>query len=152
MRRNTPKRKIADGIICFLVAAIMIILMIMQYQSTSGNARLYTVPVTGTVQQCESYQQKVRNGRHGSKVKTYYAITIGYETDSGQKRTIERREQTRSYQKGEEVALMCNADTGEAVRKSETVQDPMLYIFLSLFSLAMIAGGVLGVKHGLNEL
>ena len=152
MRRNTPKRKIADGIICFLVAAIMIILMIVQYQSTSSNARLYTVPVTGTVQQCESYQKKVRSGRRGSKVKTYYTITIGYETDSGQKRTIERREQTRSYQKGEEVALMCNADTGEAVRKSETVQDPKIYIFLSLFSLAMITGGVLGVKRGLNEL
>ena len=42
---------------------------------------------------------------------------------------------------------MCDPDTGEAVRESETVQDPKFYIFISLFALAAIAGSVLYLKH-----
>ena len=151
MRGTTPRGKIAWGIVCFLAAALMIVLMIILYQETSRDKMLYTVPVTGTVQNCESYQRTNPSVGRGIKYKTYYAITISYETDSAQQRTIKVLNQTRPYQNGEEVELMCNPDTNEAVRKSEIVQDPYIYIFISLFALAMIVGGVLWMKHGLQE-
>ena len=59
---------------------------------------------------------------------------------------------TRSYQEGEEVAIMVNPDTGKAILKSETVHNPEMYIFLSLLALATLAVGVICVKHGLNEM
>ena len=152
MRGTTPRGKIAWGIVSFLAAILMIVLMIILYQETSRDKMLYTVPVTGTVQKCESYQRTQPGGIHRLKAKTYYAITISYETDSAQQRTIKILNQTRPYQNGEAVELMCNPDTNEAVRKSETVQDPYIYIFIILFALAMIVGGVLWVKHGLQEI
>ena len=122
--------------------------MVNYYQATSIKAKQYTVPTTGTVQQCESYQLKEGGSiRHPKRVKTYYALTINYETDSVHQRTIELRDQRKEYQKGDKVALMCDPDSGEAIRKSETVQDPKFYIFMSLFSLATIAGSVLYLKH-----
>ena len=54
MRGTTPRGKIAWGIVCFLAAALMIVLMIILYQEKSRDKMLYTVPVTGTVQHCES--------------------------------------------------------------------------------------------------
>ena len=125
--------------------------MIIHYHETSMNAKLYTVPMTGTVQQCESYK-RTETAFRTIKVKTYYAITISYETDSAQQRKIVKTGLTRSYQKGEEVAIMVNPDTGKAILKSETVQNPEMYIFLSLLALASIAVGVICVKHGLNEM
>ncbi len=115
------------------------------------NAKLYTVPMTGTVQQCESYK-RTETAFRTIKVKTYYAITISYETDSAQQRKIEKTDLTRSYQEGEDVSLMCNPDTGEAVMKGETVQDSNAYIFFGSIALVMIVVGVLCVKHGRKEM
>ena len=128
------------------------LLTIILYHETSRDAKLYTVPVTGTVQQCESYQRTQPASFHRFRKKTYYTITISYETDSAQQRKIVKTGLTRSYQKGEEVAIMVNPDTGKAILKSETVQNPEMYIFLSLLALASIAVGVICVKHGLNEM
>lgn len=128
------------------------LLTIILYHETSRDAKLYTVPVTGTVQQCESYQRTQPASFHRFREKTYYTITISYETDSAQQRKIVKTGLTRSYQKGEEVAIMVNPDTGKAILKSETVQNPEMYIFLSLLALASIAVGVICVKHGLNEM
>ena len=152
MRRTTPRGKIAWGIVSFFGAALMIVLMIILYQETSMAAKLYIVPVTGTVQHCESYQRTRPSGGRRIKYKTYYSITISYETDSAQQHTIEVRNKIKSYRKGEEVALMCNPDTGKAILKSETVQNPFFYIVLISSAIALIAGGVLWVKHGLQEM
>ena len=57
MRGTTPRGKIAWGIVSFLAAILMIVLMIILYQATSRDKMLYTVAVTGTVQKCESYQR-----------------------------------------------------------------------------------------------
>ena len=152
LRIITPQKKIIYGIACFIIAVLLIILMIILYHEISRDAKRYTVPVTGTVQHCESYQRTNPSVGRGIKYKTYYAITISYETDSAQQRTIKVLNQTRPYQNGEEVELMCNPDTNEAVRKSETVQDPKLYIFLCILTLGLIAVGVLCVKHGMNEM
>ena len=152
LTRITPRKKIIYGIACFLIAALLIILMIILYHETSRDAKRYTVPVTGTVQQCESYKRTTPASGRRIKYKTYYAITISYETDSAQQRTIKVLNQTRLYQNGEEVELMYDPDTNEAVRKSETVQDTKLYIFLCILTLTTIAVGVLCVKQGRNEM
>jgi len=125
---------------------------IILYHETSRDTKLYTVPVTGTVQQCESYQRTQPASFHRFREKTYYTITISYETDSAQQRKIVKTGLTRSYQNGEEVAIMVNPDTGKAILKSETVHNPEMYIFLSLLALASIAVGVICVKHALNEM
>ena len=126
--------------------------MIILHHETYRDAKLYTVPVTGTVQQCESYQRTQPASFHGFREKTYYTITISYETDSAQQREIVKTGLTRSYQKGEEVAIMFNPDTGKAILKGETVHNREMYIFLILLALAASVVGVICVKHGLNEM
>ena len=141
-RRNRPVNRMISGIACFLIAVIFIALAVLHFQETKLKAELYTEPITGTVQQCEAYQKTERSaGRHGgTRVKTYYAITIGYEIEKGHPLTIERREQTWPQAVGTEIPLMYNPKTGEAVRKSETVQD--LKVYLVFGAVALIFAGV----------
>lgn len=152
LRRITPKKKIIYGIACFIIAVLLIILMIILYHETSRDAKRYTVPVTGTVQHCKSYKRTTPSSGHRIKFKTYYEITVSYETYSAQQRNLKKLDLIRPYQEGEEVALMYDPDTDKAVLKSETVQDTKFYIFLCILTLTIIAVGVLCVKQGRKEM
>lgn len=48
---------------------------------------------------------------------------------------------------GQEIPLLYNPDTGEAVRESETVQDPKTYLIISGIALVFIAIGVIYMRH-----
>lgn len=150
---NTPVNRMITGIACILIAGIIIVLLLMQYQETNLKAKLYTEPVTGTVQQCEAYRKTERSaGRFGgTRVKTYYTVTIGYDLEKGHPLTIERRGQTWPQAVGTEIPLLYNPDTGEAVRKTETVQDPKAYLLLGAAALVFAGIGVLYVISARRE-
>ena len=139
-RAFSPFGKALRAILCFLTAAVMGFLLVMSYQETVFNAKLFTVPVTGIVQSCEPYRREEPSGgrRHSTQE---YAITVSYEA-SGRERTLERKGLNRSYQKGEEVSLLCNEGTGEAMLQYETKHNVPLYVIGVITMIGALCYGI----------
>ena len=139
-RYDSPFDRILKAIFSFFVAVMLFFLLITSYREKRYNARMYTVPVTGIVSECSSYRIERSSGRK-QRMETNYKITVKYEV-SGSEYLYERNGLSRSYQVGEEVSLMCNANTGDAVFPGDTKLNVLLFVSGVLTALCALCCGI----------